>query len=68
MVQHWTIWGRKTNGNVMKCFTWWGPAEDGIAQARKEAKDFDYDLDQVWAEQDLVQAAINSGKLIIVRG
>jgi hypothetical protein len=68
MVQHWTIWGRKINGNVMKCFTWWGPAEDGIARARKEAKDFDYDLDQVWAEQDLVQAAINSGKLIIVRG
>ena len=68
MVERWTIWGRKTNGNVMKCFTWRGSAEGGIARARVEAKDFDYDLDQVWAEQDLVQAAINSGKLIIVRG
>ena len=68
MAQYWTIWGRKTNGSVMKCFTWRGPAQDGIARARAEAKDFDYDLDQVWAEPNLVQAAIDSGKLIIVRG
>lgn len=68
MVERWTIWGRKKNGNVIKCFTWRGPAQDGIARARVEAKDFDYDLDQVWAEPSLIDAAKSSGKLIIVRG
>ena len=51
MVQHWTIWGRKTNGNVMKFFVWRGARADGLARAWAEAKDFDYDLAYCWAEK-----------------
>lgn len=51
MVQRWTIWGRKKNGNVLKCFTWRGSAAGGIARAYADAKDWDYDLAYCWAEK-----------------
>lgn len=70
MVENWTIWARKKNGHVMRCFTWSGPAQDGIARARAEAKDFDYDLEQVWAEKQLsvLEAIIANGRVVVVRG
>ena len=51
MVQHWTIWGRKTNGNVVKCFTWRGERSAGLQRAYMEAKDWDYGLAYCWAEK-----------------
>lgn len=51
MVERWTIWARKTNGNVMKCFVWRGARADGLARAWAEAKDFDYGLAYCWAEK-----------------
>lgn len=51
MVQHWTIWGRKTNGNVVKCFTWRGERAQGLQRAYMEAKDWDYGLAYCWAEK-----------------
>lgn len=62
------IWGRKTNGNTVKCFTWRGEPSEGLRQAYREAKDWDYDLAYCWAEPSLIQAAKDSGKLMIVRG
>lgn len=46
----WAIWGRKSNGNVIKCFTWRGEPSQGIQRAYREARDWDYDLVHCWAE------------------
>jgi hypothetical protein len=45
------IWGRKTNGNTVKCFTWRGEPSEGLQRAYREAKDWDYDLAYCWAEK-----------------
>ena len=50
-MQIWTIWGRKTNGNVVKCFTWRGERSAGLQRAYMEAKDWDYGLAYCWAEK-----------------
>lgn len=69
-METWQIWGRKTNGNVIRCFKWRGDAKNGIAAARREAQEWDYGLDECWAEKELsvLEAIIANGRVVVVRG
>lgn len=44
------IMARKTSGVVFECFTWTFNAQDGISRAWQDAKLFNQDLVEVWAE------------------
>lgn len=68
MVESWTIWGRKSNGNVVRCFTWRGEPRSGIAKARQEAHEWDYDLGMVWAEHSVLDTRTGRFKPVVVRG
>jgi len=53
-----TIFARKSDGEVFECFLWCRDAASGIARAFSDAEKFGIEIVEVWAEDHIGIALI----------
>ncbi len=57
-----TIFARKTSGEVFECFHWCRDAQSGVSRAFIDAKCFGVDIIEAWAQDSFGIAFIKKAK------
>ena len=57
-----TIFARKTSGEVFECFHWCRDAQSGVSRAFTDAKQFGVNITEAWAQDSFGIAFIKKAK------